>query len=149
MPGTPGESPRGTNPRQTGCWRVALEAQQRFLDLQRRSHNKATPPAPAQTPAQVELDAPNEGPPAVVAWLLPASGEGQEMLPCHGSAFGGRGTAAGPPARPSGPPPTSHLSRIRLPMTLSGNLGHHGGVVNSWLGLKKEKKNWQTLFSKR
>ena len=41
--------------------RIALEAQQRFLDLQRRSHEKATPPAPAPTPATAELH-PQEDP---------------------------------------------------------------------------------------
>ena len=34
--------------------RIALAAQQRFLDLQQRSHGKATPPAPAPTPATAE-----------------------------------------------------------------------------------------------
>ena len=32
----------------------ALEANKRFLDLQKRSHGKATPPAPAPTPATAE-----------------------------------------------------------------------------------------------
>ena len=34
---------------------------------------------PSDPPAQVELDAPDEGPPVVVARLLPASGQGQEV----------------------------------------------------------------------
>ena len=34
--------------------RIALAAQQRFLDLQQRSQGKATPPAPAPTPAAAE-----------------------------------------------------------------------------------------------
>ena len=78
-------------------------------------------------PAVVELDAPDEDPPADGARLLPASGQGQEVLPCHGSAVGGRGSVAGPPTRPSGPPPTSYRLRTRR-QTIHG---HHGGVVNS------------------
>ena len=34
--------------------RIALAAQQRFLDLQQRSHGKATPSVPAPTPAATE-----------------------------------------------------------------------------------------------
>ena len=78
-------------------------------------------------PAAVERNTPDEDPPAGWARRLPASGQGQEVMPCPGSTVGGRGNVSGPPTRPSGPPPISCRPRIRR-QTIRG---HHGGVVNS------------------
>ena len=81
--------------------RAALEAHQRFLDLQRRSHEKATPPAPAPTPATAEPHPQEDPHPEPRAPLPPADPRG--------------------PAPPTPSPPKKRIPAKKLAQDLAGD----------------------------
>ena len=68
----------------------------------------------------VERDAPDEVSPAQEARQLPASGQGQEVWPSHGSFVGGLGSARSPAGLPLGPPPARCRQSYRHRRTPSG-----------------------------
>ena len=135
--------------------RVALEAQQRFLDLQRWSDDKATPPAPAPSPATAEQQQQEDPHQEHPAPPLPADQRGPAppptpQAPAAPAPQPARTPDVAPPRGPDQeqPSPTPSPPKKRIPAKrLAQDLAGDEEPIESYHNLREQDEEGNFIHS--